>query len=222
MPDSYTTPPIDARYFLGPICKSRHEWGATGETLRYRSSRGCVACASSNGQRNRPRKPVRTTAERFWSKVARSGGCWLWTGARLRQGYGVFQVAGNAVKAHRFSYAVAYGAIPADMCVCHHCDTPACVRPDHLFLGTHGDNARDRDEKGRGATGARNGSRALPERLHRGSSVKSAKLTEERVSEIRRRYAAGERDRKALGREFDVTELTIGRVLNRTTWQHVA
>jgi hypothetical protein len=96
-------------------------------------------------------KIVRATAPevRFWPKVAKSDGCWEWMGSRKETGYGLFTLDSRTSSAHRFSYSLAFGSIPAGMEVCHHCDNPPCVRPDHMFLGTHSDNMRDRFAKGR-------------------------------------------------------------------------
>jgi len=87
--------------------------------------------------------------ERFWSKVNKTNGCWLWTAAQNRAGYGVLNRDGIATLAHRISYEFQHGPISGGLHVCHHCDTPACVRPDHLFLGTDATNAADRDAKRR-------------------------------------------------------------------------
>lgn len=76
--------------------------------------------------------------------------CWLWTGSLNEHGYGQVRMPPTVWKAHRVSYALFVGAIPAGLFVCHHCDTPACVNPDHLFLGTAQDNIRDMWAKGRG------------------------------------------------------------------------
>lgn len=96
-----------------------------------------------------------TLRERFYEQVNKSDGCWEWEGQRSEKGYGVFEEFHEGrryrMRAHRLSYALENGPIPKGMLVCHHCDNPACVRPDHLFLGTHQDNANDRDAKGRGA-----------------------------------------------------------------------
>jgi hypothetical protein len=83
--------------------------------------------------------------------AARSPGCWLWTLGTNSRGYGQFCSGGRSRLAHRAAWEVANGAIPSGMYVCHHCDTPACVNPAHLFLGTASDNARDREAKGRSA-----------------------------------------------------------------------
>lgn len=90
--------------------------------------------------------------ERFWSKVDKTGECWLWTAA-LTRGYGQLTYQKRHTAAHRFSWEIEHGTIPAGMIVCHRCDTPACVRPSHLFLGTHADNVRDKITKGRARTG---------------------------------------------------------------------
>lgn len=102
---------------------------------------------------------------RFWAKVSAVPGrrCWLWTSALNGNGYGVFTVAGRSAAAHRVVWELIYGSIPSGMFVCHHCDTPACCRPDHLFLGTAADNNRDRDQKGRSARGDASGRRKHPE-----------------------------------------------------------
>lgn len=79
-------------------------------------------------------------------------GCWLWIGRAKPKGYGRIGIGRNKqFAAHRVSWELFRGEIPAGMCVCHKCDTPSCVNPDHLFLGTHADNAGDRQRKGRGA-----------------------------------------------------------------------
>ena len=91
-------------------------------------------------------------AQRFWAKVDASGDCWEWTGQRHRTGHGVFTVPGGTPRqqqAHRVSWEMHNGPIPEGMNVCHKCDNPPCIRPEHLFLGSQLDNLRDMIAKGR-------------------------------------------------------------------------
>lgn len=92
---------------------------------------------------------------RFWSKVRKTDGCWLWIGGKGHNGYGTLYVAGAAnrqMKAHRLSWRIHFGTIPGGLWVLHHCDNPPCVRPDHLFLGNRSDNMKDAGRKGRVCT----------------------------------------------------------------------
>ena len=84
---------------------------------------------------------------RFWAQVQKGAECWEWVGCRLWNGYGQIKVGGKKTKAHRYSWQLHYGDISG--LVLHKCDNPACVRPDHLYLGDQKDNARDRDTRGR-------------------------------------------------------------------------
>lgn len=99
----------------------------------------------------------KTTNERFWEKVNKSGECWTWTACTHHQwGYGHFRAGGKLVTAHRYSWELHNGPIPPGMRVCHRCDNPPCVRPAHLFLGTDADNAHDMIAKGRHYRGEHN------------------------------------------------------------------
>jgi hypothetical protein len=96
---------------------------------------------------------VTRSARRFWARVRRGDGCWEWQGTRLPTGYGFAGTSYDRLVgeryAHRIAYVMEHGTIPRGMCICHKCDNPACVRPDHLFLGTYQDNTRDAMRKGR-------------------------------------------------------------------------
>lgn len=140
---------------------------------------------------------------RFMAKVSipdNPNDCWEWTGP-LNKGYGTFKKAGQygkAVAPHRYSYELTYGAIPDGLLVCHKCDNRKCVKPSHLFLGTHADNTADMIRKGRHA---------------KGEKVGSAKLKIKQVESIRERHSARTSTLGELAREFGVTTTTIWRIV---------
>jgi hypothetical protein len=87
--------------------------------------------------------------ERFFQKVNKTNSCWLWTGALSSRGYGSFGVNGKTTAAHRYSYQMHIGEIPKGLVICHTCDTPSCVNPDHLWAGTQSENMKDMFNKNR-------------------------------------------------------------------------
>lgn len=90
--------------------------------------------------------------KKFWDKVDKSGDCWIWLGSKNSQGYGYFNFKPSRL-AHRVVLMLKGVEIPEGMLVCHHCDNPSCVNPDHLFIGTHKDNSKDMMRKGRSLKG---------------------------------------------------------------------
>lgn len=134
-------------------------------------------------------------------------GCWLWLeGLNGRSGYGKISSGGVWVYAHRFSYLVYRGPIAAGLFVCHRCDNPGCVNPDHLFLGTQKENMADRDRKGR------NGAHGLY-----GEKSHTAKLNDEKVRAI----LADRRSQTAIAKDYGVTQSQISRIKNGHVWEHV-
>lgn len=95
-------------------------------------------------------------------------GCWLWHGGKTKAGYGQVYVAGKNRRVHRAVYEAMVGPIPPGLFLCHHCDRPACVNPEHLYIGTPLDNSRDRVRRSRSACGECNGAYTHPERRPRG------------------------------------------------------
>lgn len=116
----------------------------------------------------------RTRAARFMRRVLRGDGaeCWIWAGTKTAAGYGQLRVNGRKMYAHRYAYELEYGPIPDGLCVLHACDTPQCVNPEHLRVGTIADNSRDMVERDRAArywaqqTHCRNGHEFTPENTH--------------------------------------------------------
>ena len=150
------------------------------------------------------------TEQRFWAKVRKGdgrNGCWLWTASKFPLGYGAFRgsPSGNNILAHRYSWATNFGPIPEGLCVCHHCDVKACVRPDHLFLGTQADNVADKVAKGRQAR-------------QKGSQHGMAKLNEDQVLAIRR----DGRLQRVIAADYGVSIMSISFIKSGKRWGHVA
>lgn len=121
--------------------------------LGKRAQKFCSPTCAQESQR----KPTITDAERFWAKVEKTDDCWWWRGTiagRPGNDYGVLKLWPPRMEnAHRYSYQLHFGDIPAGMFVCHKCDNRHCVNPDHLFLGTLQDNVADMVAKNRQAKG---------------------------------------------------------------------
>ncbi len=145
---------------------------------------------------------------RFWDKVEKTDSCWFWTASVDEGGYGLFHLDGKLQKAHRVSWEMANGAIPGGMQVCHHCDVPGCVRPDHLFVGTQVVNLEDAVAKGR--------------RPHQaGAGNYHATLNSADVEHIRELYAEGI-TQTAIAADFGVSSAHISNIVNYKRWTTAA
>jgi predicted DNA-binding protein (UPF0251 family) len=149
-------------------------------------------------------------------------GCWEWQGGKGGTGYGTVKVEGRMVLAHRIAFELVNGPIPPGKNVCHHCDNPPCVRPDHLFTGSQSDNIKDAVRKGRVIRPPQDTitSNHPPETVARGERHGKSKLTAEKVREMRLLRAEGWTHRQ-LAVHFGISRGTVGFVLNGTTWQHI-
>jgi hypothetical protein len=147
----------------------------------------------------------------FWDMVDKAGpdDCWPWTWHHLRDGYGVVHNLSlgtiRHLRAHQLAYRLKRGLIPEGMSVLHRCDNPPCCNPAHLFVGTHDDNMRDMVIKGRSRRGEDHG---------------RAKITEDIVRDIRRRYDAGEQI-LSIARDIHLSPTATELAVKRKTWRHV-
>lgn len=148
--------------------------------------------------------------DQFWESVNRTDdGCWEWQRSRLPKGYGHGRFGRRHIYAHRIAWELANGqAVPDGLCVLHRCDNPPCCNPEHLFVGTHLDNAQDRDRKGRKAP------------VPKGEAHGLHKLTDHGVREIRALRAAGVPFQR-IADQFGVHERTVIKVVRNETWSHV-
>jgi hypothetical protein len=161
---------------------------------------------------------------RFWERVDKTpghgpnGDCWVWTGANVA-GYGVITVNGAPVRATRFSYGLHNGPVPEGLVMCHTCDNPPCVRPDHLFAGTYSQNTQDALSKGR----IQRRIVAWPANpfAFRGERNGRAKLSENEIEAIRQRYAAGGVSQQVIADEYGVTQNLISKIILRQLWSHI-
>lgn len=156
-----------------------------------------------NGRMGRKGPIPRSVKERFESKyiAVTETGCWIWIAGTNKHGYGRIQNGGSKL-AHRVSWEIHCGPVPEGFSVLHHCDTPPCVNPHHLFLGKDLDNVRDCMKKGRHAHGEKNG---------------SSKLTEAQVMEI----IEDGRTLARIAESHGVDIITVYDIKARKTWKHI-
>lgn len=142
----------------------------------------------------------------FWNNVAvgAPAHCWPWKGSLCEDGYGRARYDGKTWIASRLAYLVSYGEHPGQALICHHCDNPACCNPGHLYAGTKSDNEKDKFRRGRASM--------------KGESNRSAKLTADKVSEIRNLFAQGKSNME-IGRLLGVHHSTISKIRTGASWR---
>ena len=170
--------------------------------------------------------------ERFWKKVNKDGPvqghcehlgpCWIWMASKRNKGYGAFCYAKNGIvihgRAHRYVWELYYGPISEGLCVLHACDTPACVNPSHLWLGTKADNNADMIQKGRKVKG---GTYAAGKYKH-GKHHHNARLDAEKICRIRQTYAGGITSLSKIAQEYGLATSHVYRIVKRQAWRHIA
>lgn len=149
--------------------------------------------------------------ERFdakWTRDAKTG-CWLWTASTAGKGYGQFRIPGTMrnIYAHRLSFELFKGALPKGAHLMHSCDTPRCVNPEHLSIGTPGDNAQDMKAKGRHLNGERN---------------LNSKLTEAQALAIKTLLAHSQLSQRTIANLFGIQQMQVSRIKRGERWAHVA
>lgn len=165
----------------------------------------------------------KNTRKIFWSHVDKQSspiGCWLWTGLINNKGYGQIGWHGRSQLAHRVAWQLTRGDIPLGLhrgtiCVLHRCDTAGCVKPSHLFLGTHSENMIDKKVKGRSPKGSAHWTSRIPWKMVRGEAVITAKLTESQVASIR----LDARLQREIAFDYGVSPSQISRIRSGVRWR---
>lgn len=149
----------------------------------------------------------KTIAEDFWSNADVRGAneCWLWQRGTAGDGYGQLTINQRKVFAHRHAYELTNGAIPDGAFVCHRCDTPSCINPAHLWIGTPTQNNHDMISKGR-------------YRMPAVRSKHNAKITEQDAIDIRSKYASGVLMR-VIAAEYGISRSAVGNIVHHLTWK---
>lgn len=145
--------------------------------------------------------------DRFYSKfkINEDNGCWEWMATKFPNGYGCFKLNRKSVGAHRVSYEIHNGKINKNMVICHHCDNPSCVNPEHLFVGTQKENLLDRKLKGRSVEGNKNG---------------RCKLSDKDILAIKR-LLAEKIDQRDIAKSYGVAQTTISAINLNKSWSHI-
>lgn len=162
---------------------------------------------------------------RFWSKAqltANPETCWEWGAAKDKKGYGRFSLNfKEKYMAHRMAYFLHNKKPIGNLLVCHNCDNPGCINPNHLFLGTHADNFNDMKKKGRSCKGERHRNQKYPEKRQRGETNGASVLNDGQVLAIRQEYSTGSFMIKEVAHKYGVSATATSQIIHRKTWKHI-
>lgn len=149
-------------------------------------------------------------SKRFWAKVDKTNSCWNWTAAKGAKGYGRFKLNGKLVSPHAISYQIHNDDYDSTKDVCHKCDNPSCINPEHLFLGTRTQNVLDSIQKGRW-----NGNPT------KGADHPSSKLTDKDVMLIKAILKYSDLNVVQIAKMFSVSLTTIKNIRSKKRWSHI-
>lgn len=152
--------------------------------------------------------PAKLTPEKFWSMCEkRENSCWEWTRCLHKDGYGQLSYHRKFWLAHRLAWHLARGPIPKGICVCHKCDNPKCINPDHLFIGSHAENMSDMKNKGR------------RKNINSGELNGRAKISASDAAEIRNKYQSGKTRQVDLAAEYGIAQTVISLIVRGKIWK---
>ena len=150
---------------------------------------------------------MKTTEERFWEKVDKSGDCWIWQAFKNKKGYGMFSIDGKPQYAHRVAWFLEHGYYPElPMQINHICNNRGCVNPEHLYEGTQEQNVNDALMLG------------SFDNIHKGETNGRAKLTQEQVDEIRMESTGEWGEQTRMAKKYRVSRTQITNILNNKIW----
>lgn len=153
-----------------------------------------------------PKQKPGVPPKNIWEYIQISDGCWTWNGPINRDGYGLFACNGKITRIHRYILEAHGANLDKNSIVMHICDNPSCCNPDHLKVGTHSDNQKDKYIKNRQA---------------KADACGSSKLTSENVIECRNRYKNGGITYKELAKEFNVCKDTMQKAIRGINWSSI-
>jgi hypothetical protein len=155
-------------------------------------------------------RPKESLEHRFWNKVDKTSTCWFWEGKKDKRGYGKLAlepgVTHREISAHRLSYQIHYGMFESSLFVCRQCDNPACVNPEHLFLGTNQDNVNDKVSKNRQL---------------KGSQIHNSKLVEDDIIRIRHLWFVEKCPQSKIAEMFGIGAKAVSKIVTNKRWTYV-